>query len=119
MAKKETVKKEIVKKDELREEKMKALENALTQLNKTYGKGSVMKFSDKVADTNPVSYTHLATDVGPRGHGLQQGIIHLVGIAVEHAQPFHAGDIRRADHQFRQQAAPVRIHCLLYTSRCV
>ena len=52
MAKKETAKKEIVKKDELREEKMKALENALTQLNKTYGKGSVMKFSDKVADTN-------------------------------------------------------------------
>mgnify|MGYP000470689250 CR=1 FL=1 len=52
MAKKETVKKEIVKKDELREEKMKALENALTQLNKTYGKGSVMKFSDKAADTN-------------------------------------------------------------------
>ena len=52
MAKKENVKKEIVKKDELREEKMKALENALTQLNKTYGKGSVMKFSDKVADTN-------------------------------------------------------------------
>ena len=52
MAKKETVKKEIVKKDELREEKMKALENALTQLNKTYGKGSVMKFSDNVADTN-------------------------------------------------------------------
>ena len=51
MAKKETAKKEIVKKDELREEKMKALENALTQLNKTYGKGSVMKFSDKVADT--------------------------------------------------------------------
>ena len=35
MAKKETAKKEIVKKDELREEKMKALENALTQLNKT------------------------------------------------------------------------------------
>ena len=31
---------------------MKALENALAQLNKTYGKGSVMKFSDKVADTN-------------------------------------------------------------------
>ena len=52
MAKKETAKKEIVKKDELREEKMKALENALTQLNKTYGKGSVMKFSDKAADTN-------------------------------------------------------------------
>ena len=33
----------------------------------------------------------VAADVGPRGHGLQQGIIHLVGIAVEHAQPFHAG----------------------------
>ncbi|MDD3335208.1 MAG: recombinase RecA [Eubacteriales bacterium] len=31
---------------------MKALENALAQLNKTYGKGSVMKFGDAVADNN-------------------------------------------------------------------
>lgn len=53
MAKKETTKKEIGSKfSDVREEKMKALENALTQLNKAYGKGSVMKFSDKVADTN-------------------------------------------------------------------
>lgn len=53
MAKKETSKKEIgSKQNDVREEKMKALENALTQLNKTYGKGSVMKFSDVAADTN-------------------------------------------------------------------
>lgn len=53
MAKKETGKKEIAsKKDDLREEKMKALESALAQLNKTYGKGSVMKFSDVAADSN-------------------------------------------------------------------
>lgn len=52
-AKKETTKKEIgSKQGDLREEKMKALENALAQLNKTYGKGSVMKFGDAVADNN-------------------------------------------------------------------
>ncbi len=53
MAKKETSKKEIgSKQNDVREEKMKALESALAQLNKTYGKGSVMKFSDVAADTN-------------------------------------------------------------------
>ncbi|MDO4351151.1 MAG: recombinase RecA [Eubacteriales bacterium] len=53
MAKKETSKKEIgSKQNDVREEKMKALESALVQLNKTYGKGSVMKFSDVAADTN-------------------------------------------------------------------
>ncbi len=53
MAKKETPKKEISsQQNDLREAKMKALENALAQLNKTYGKGSVMKFSDVAADSN-------------------------------------------------------------------
>ncbi len=43
--KKDTAKKEIASKQgDLREEKMKALESALAQLNKTYGKGAVMKF---------------------------------------------------------------------------
>lgn len=52
-AKKDTPKKEIGSKvNDLREDKMKALESALAQLNKTYGKGSVMKFSDSVADRN-------------------------------------------------------------------
>ena len=53
MAKKEPPKKEISsQQNDLREAKMKALENALAQLNKTYGKGSVMKFSDVAADSN-------------------------------------------------------------------
>ena len=52
-AKKETTKKEIGSKvNDVREEKMKALESALAQLNKTYGKGAVMKFSDAAADAN-------------------------------------------------------------------
>ena len=75
MAKKETAKKEVVKADAVREEKMKALENALAQLNKTYGKGSVMKFSDAVADkdlqviSTGCLYLDLALGVGglPRG----------------------------------------------------
>ena len=49
--KKETAK-EAAKADLLREEKMKALESALAQLNKTYGKGAVMKFADAAADQN-------------------------------------------------------------------
>ncbi len=36
----------------VKEEKLKALESALTHLNKTYGKGAVMKFSDSVAVQN-------------------------------------------------------------------
>ena len=52
-AKKDATKKEIgAKLDDVKEAKMKALESALSQLNKTYGKGSVMKFSDAVADQN-------------------------------------------------------------------
>ena len=49
--KKETAK-EAAKAEALREEKMKALESALAQLNKTYGKGAVMKFADAAADQN-------------------------------------------------------------------
>ncbi|MBE5778015.1 MAG: recombinase RecA [Clostridiales bacterium] len=52
MAAKKETKKEATKAAELREEKMKALESALAQLNKTYGKGAVMKFSDAAADAN-------------------------------------------------------------------
>ncbi|NLV59281.1 MAG: recombinase RecA [Clostridiales bacterium] len=57
MAKKEATKKETVQKvgtdqSQIREEKMRALESALAQLNKTYGKGAVMKFSDAAADSN-------------------------------------------------------------------
>lgn len=52
-SKKDSTKKEIGSKPgDLREEKMKALDSALAQLNKTYGKGSVMKFSDAAADSN-------------------------------------------------------------------
>ena len=51
--KKDTAKQEIASKQgDLREEKMKALESALAQLNKTYGKGAVMKFGDAAADAN-------------------------------------------------------------------
>ena len=51
--KKDTAKKEIASKQgDLREEKMKALESALAQLNKTYGKGAVMKLGDGAADAN-------------------------------------------------------------------
>ena len=51
--KKDTAKKEIASKQgDIREEKMKALESALAQLNKTYGKGAVMKFGDAAADAN-------------------------------------------------------------------
>lgn len=36
--------------DPVREEKLKALESALSQLNKTFGKGSIMKYSDVAID---------------------------------------------------------------------
>ena len=51
MAKKDKTEKKLVPSNALKEEKLKALENALTVLNKSYGKGSIMKFSDSVADT--------------------------------------------------------------------
>lgn len=55
MAKKETPKKEtkvLPKSGDVREEKLKALESALAALNKTYGKGAVMKFGDAAAVQN-------------------------------------------------------------------
>lgn len=55
MAKKDTKKEQDTQKvavNAVREDKMKALESALAQLNKAYGKGAVMKFSDAAADSN-------------------------------------------------------------------
>ena len=52
-AKKDAPKKELgSKQNDLREEKMKALDNALAQLNKTYGKGAGMKLGAAAADAN-------------------------------------------------------------------
>ena len=83
MAKKETKKKEIViGGEEVREAKMKALENALTQLNKNYGKGSVMKFSDSVADVNlrTISTGCLELDIALGVGGLPRGrIVEIFG----------------------------------------
>ena len=83
MAKKETAKKDIgAKVDDVREAKMKALENALTQLNKTFGKGSVMKFSDAVADQNlqVISTGCLDLDMALGVGGLPRGrIVEIYG----------------------------------------
>ena len=83
MAKKETVKKDIAAKlDDVKEAKMKALESALAQLNKTYGKGSVMKFSDAVADQNlqVISTGCLDLDMALGVGGLPRGrIVEIYG----------------------------------------
>ena len=83
MAKKETVKKEIgAKLDDVKEAKMKALESALAQLNKTYGKGSVMKFSDAAADQNlqVISTGCLDLDMALGVGGLPRGrIVEIYG----------------------------------------
>jgi len=83
MAKKETAKKEIgAKLDDVKEAKMKALESALAQLNKTYGKGSVMKFSDAVADQNlqVISTGCLDLDMALGVGGLPRGrIVEIYG----------------------------------------
>ena len=83
MAKKETAKKDIgAKVDDVREAKMKALESALSQLNKTYGKGSVMKFSDAVADQNlqVISTGCLDLDMALGVGGLPRGrIVEIYG----------------------------------------
>jgi len=83
MAKKETVKKEVgAKADDMREAKMRALESALNQLNKTYGKGSVMKFSDAVADQNlqVISTGCLDLDMALGVGGLPRGrIVEIYG----------------------------------------
>ncbi|MBR6571669.1 MAG: recombinase RecA [Clostridia bacterium] len=83
MAKKDTTKKEIgAKLDDVKEAKMKALESALAQLNKTYGKGSVMKFSDAVADQNlqVISTGCLDLDMALGVGGLPRGrIVEIYG----------------------------------------
>lgn len=82
MAKRDTAKKELVKADAVREEKMKALESALAQLNKTYGKGSVMKFSDAVADRDlqVISTGCLDLDLALGVGGLPRGrIVEIYG----------------------------------------
>ncbi len=85
MAKKEsTKKKEIItgNSDEARQAKMAALQNALTQLNKTYGKGAVMKFGDAVADNNlqVISTGCLDLDIALGVGGLPRGrVIEVFG----------------------------------------
>ncbi|MDD6142924.1 MAG: recombinase RecA [bacterium] len=61
---------------------MKALESALAQLNKTYGKGSVMKFSDAAADQNlqVISTGCLDLDMALGVGGLPRGrIVEIYG----------------------------------------
>ncbi len=84
-AKKETKKetaKEAAKAEALREEKMKALESALAQLNKTYGKGAVMKFADAAADQNlqVISTGCLELDLALGVGGLPRGrVVEIYG----------------------------------------
>ncbi|MEG0639793.1 MAG: recombinase RecA [Clostridia bacterium] len=61
---------------------MKALESALTQLNKTYGKGAVMKFSDAAADSNlqVISTGNLELDIALGVGGLPRGrVVEIFG----------------------------------------
>ena len=72
------------KKDDtsLKEDKMKALESALTQLNKTYGKGAVMKFSDAAAIQNlqVISTGNLQLDLALGIGGLPRGrVVEIYG----------------------------------------
>ena len=83
MAKKDMPKKDVLtKNDNISEEKQRALESALAQLNKTYGKGAVMKFSDAVADTNlqVVSTGCLNLDIALGVGGLPRGrVVEIFG----------------------------------------
>lgn len=84
MAKKDTKKEAPEKKanESMREDKLKALESALAQLNKTYGKGAVMKFSDAVADKNlqVISTGCLDLDIALGVGGLPRGrVVEIFG----------------------------------------
>ena len=84
MAKKDSAKKKelIVGGEEVRDAKMKALENALAQLNKSYGKGSIMKLSDSAADSSleVVSTGCLELDLALGVGGLPRGrVIEIYG----------------------------------------
>ena len=66
----------------VKEEKMKALESALTQLNKTYGKGSVMKFGDAGAIQNlqVITTGNLMLDLALGVGGLPRGrVVEIFG----------------------------------------
>ena len=65
----------------MREEKLKALESALTQLNKTYGKGSIMKFGDSVVEAIQVIPTgNLELDIALGVGGLPRGrVVEIYG----------------------------------------
>jgi recombination protein RecA len=66
----------------LKQEKLKALESALTQLNKTYGKGSVMKFSDAAAIQNlqVITTGNLMLDLALGVGGLPRGrVVEIFG----------------------------------------
>jgi recombination protein RecA len=66
----------------LREEKMKALESALNQLNKTYGKGAVMKFGDSAAIQNlkVITTGNLQLDLALGVGGLPRGrVVEIFG----------------------------------------
>ena len=88
-AKKETPKKTVGvtnsdKNDEVsvKAEKLKALESALTQLNKTYGKGAVMKFGDAAAVQNlqVISTGNLQLDLALGVGGLPRGrVVEIFG----------------------------------------
>ncbi len=87
MAKKETTKKTLptntgAQGEELRQEKLKALESALAQLNKTYGKGSVMKFGDGAAvqDLQVISTGCIDIDLALGVGGLPRGrVVEIYG----------------------------------------
>jgi len=66
----------------VRKEKLKALESALTQLNKTYGKGAVMKYSDAGAIQNlqVISTGNLQLDLCLGVGGLPRGrVVEIYG----------------------------------------
>ena len=66
----------------LKEEKMKALESALNALNKTYGKGAVMKFSDAAAIQNlqVITTGNLQLDLALGVGGLPRGrVVEIYG----------------------------------------
>ena len=66
----------------VRKEKLKALESALSQLNKTYGKGAVMKYSDSgaVQNLNVISTGNLLLDICLGVGGLPRGrVVEIYG----------------------------------------
>ena len=84
MAKKDSGKKKeiVIGGDEIREEKMKALDNALAQLNKNFGKGAIMKLGDTATDSNlqVISTGCLELDVALGVGGLPRGrVVEIFG----------------------------------------